>query len=592
MNRIVSHAILPLVLGALSALLLARALGGGFQLDDHFQRAKLLGFDPPSIQLFVFYDGDPEANRAQIEKGFLPWWSAEQLRHANFRYLSVLTMQLDYLLWPNQPWLMHLHSLLWLAALVSVAVLLYRQIHGAGAVSALAGLLYALDDAHSLPTAYLANRNALLATAFGTLAILCLVRTMQSQPDKSDLTGRPPWWLGPLCLALALASGEIGLCTLAYLVSASLFLDTSPIPRRVRTLAPYLAVTALWAAIYKVFNFGSSASGFYVDPLASPTEFLSLVASRGLLLLMGQWSPIPADLGSALAPGSTEMSFLLAIGAATSILLAIVLTPLLARSREARFWACGSILALCPVIATGPQNRLLFFVGIGAMALLAQLVQSAFSKTEQASYSGVRSLAIQAVAALLLLVHLAGGPALSQIFLATNEQANARMVRAIESAPQDSAISRQDLILINPPDPIYLVTSIPMSRFARGIPSPKRLRHLFNGKSNATVFREDERTLRVELESSLFPDSFSRYHRSTALSFRLNDTIATSGFRAVILSLDDNGDPNELRFRFDVPLEDESLRWVVFEDGAYHDWLPPAVGDQESLSAQPGIFDF
>ena len=34
-------------------------------------------------------------------------------------------MQLDYLLWPNGPFLMHLHSLLWLGALVVAAALLY-----------------------------------------------------------------------------------------------------------------------------------------------------------------------------------------------------------------------------------------------------------------------------------------------------------------------------------------------------------------------------------------------------------------------------------------------------------------------------------
>ena len=57
----------------------------------------------PAIHLFEFYDGDPEKNRELMDEGYLPWWTSEDLRHKNFRYVSVLTMQLDFLLWPELP---------------------------------------------------------------------------------------------------------------------------------------------------------------------------------------------------------------------------------------------------------------------------------------------------------------------------------------------------------------------------------------------------------------------------------------------------------------------------------------------------------
>jgi hypothetical protein len=47
-----------------------------------------------------------------MQSGSLPWWAAEEFRHANLRYLSTLTMMLDHFLWPDSPRLMHLHSLL------------------------------------------------------------------------------------------------------------------------------------------------------------------------------------------------------------------------------------------------------------------------------------------------------------------------------------------------------------------------------------------------------------------------------------------------------------------------------------------------
>ena len=40
-------------------------------------------------------------------------------------------MQLDYLLWPQQPGLRHMHSLLWLAALIYATAMLYRETLGA-----------------------------------------------------------------------------------------------------------------------------------------------------------------------------------------------------------------------------------------------------------------------------------------------------------------------------------------------------------------------------------------------------------------------------------------------------------------------------
>ena len=58
----------------------------------------------------------------------MPWWGSPDLHQAFLRYASTLTMMLDYRLWPNYPALMHLHSLLWLAAAVLAAALLYREV--------------------------------------------------------------------------------------------------------------------------------------------------------------------------------------------------------------------------------------------------------------------------------------------------------------------------------------------------------------------------------------------------------------------------------------------------------------------------------
>ena len=77
----------------------------------------------------------------------------------------------------------------------------------------------------------------------------------------------------------------------------------------------------------------------------------------------------------------------------------------------ARFGCAGALLSLLPIAATGPQNRLLFFVGLGSMALLAQIAQ----RLDLASAIRKRGGPLARVAAigfagLLLFIHLVLAP--------------------------------------------------------------------------------------------------------------------------------------------------------------------------------------
>lgn len=112
---------LPGAVAILAAIGMLPALTGGWQLDDYFQRATLLGYgDSKPINTFIQYI-DRAHNLSQMDFGTMPWWVSLDLHQAFLRYASTLTMMLDYRLWPNYPALMHLHSLLWLSAAVLAA---------------------------------------------------------------------------------------------------------------------------------------------------------------------------------------------------------------------------------------------------------------------------------------------------------------------------------------------------------------------------------------------------------------------------------------------------------------------------------------
>ena len=145
--------------------------------------------------------------------------------------------------------------------------------------------------------------------------------------------------------------------------------------------------------------------------------------------------------------------------------------------------------------------------------------------------------------------------------------------------------------MVNPPDYVYAVSAIPAVKRVAGAPSPRRLRALGGAPTPMEVERIDARTLRVRLDGGLFDLPFSRYFRSPALRFAAGDRVELSDFSVEVAGLNEAGDPADLLFRFGVPLEDASLRWLAWSDGAYRPWQPPAVGRSVRVRPPQGIFE-
>ena len=573
---------LPLVVAILAAIGMLPALTGGWQIDDYFQRVTLLGYgDSTPINTFIQYI-DRAHNLSQMDFGTMPWWGSPDLHQAFLRYASTLTMMLDYRLWPNHPALMHLHSLLWLSAAVLAAALLYREVMGATWVAGLAALMYALDGAHAVPAAYLANRNALIACCFGFLSVLAFVRWRK----HGRATTR---WLSVLMLALSLSAGEMGLATAAYLFSYALTVDRDGIRARLMRLLPHGAVLGAWALIYKLGNFGSHGSGFYVDPLHDPLGFAGSFCQRAAFLLMGQWSPLPAEMSMANAPGTSAFFHLSVFSFVVAAIVAVLFIPLVVRDRVARFWGLGALLSLVPIGAVGPENRLLGFVGLGSMALLAQLTQALFAGSFVASAPRVWKGFAWAATLLLLLIHLIAAPFLGIARIAYQANVSSRMKRAMASVPSDPQIASQDLVLINPPDHIYLVTAIWAVNRLDNLPMPRHMRALSTG-GTLEVTRVGPRSLQVRFPDGFFPTAFSRYLRSQNERFSVGQHFELPGLSVVVEALDARGDPEQVLYEFPVPLEDPSLRWMSWHDGVYVPWTPPASVRPRQFSPERGIF--
>lgn len=554
------------------------SLRAGLCADDYFHRAKLVGSRAfgelmgSPLDLFRFFNGDHERARRMMDLGFLPWWTYTGLKGAFWRPLTGLTHWVDYHLWPRDPLLMHVQSVLWYGALVAAAAAVYRRLHGATWLAGLAALLYAIDDAHGMPVGFLANRNALVAGTFGFLALYA--------HDRWRTSGwRAGAGLAPLLLAASLLAGEAGLATCGYLAAHALFLERGRRVSRALVLLPYAALVVAWRIVWNHLDCGVVDIGLYVDPLAEPGRYLAAVVRHAPVLLLGQWLVPPPEVAIFLGPTFSRLHW--GAAAAFVVLLAILLLPLLRRDRVARFWALGMVLAVLPICATFPADRLLFFVGLGAMGLLAQFLQGVFGRADWPPAGVPWRRTARVAGGVFIALHCVVAP-LALPIRAAFPDGGAMADRFGIQVAFDPSIEQQDLVLVNPPSVMHVAYFL-AEREERGLPAPRRVRALASGRQAVAVSRPDERTLVVRPARGFISWKFEELLRDERNPMVVGERVELTGLTIEVTALTEDGRPGEAVFRFAVPLEDTSLHWLCWGPEGFVSFALPAVGSDVVL---------
>ena len=436
---------LPLQVALIATLLTLPTLALGFHLDDHVHRFLFSGL-PGSAELLRAYEspfgianGEPAINHWQVEEGYAPYWIHPDLLISLLRPVSTLSHRIDAALWPASAPLQHAHSLFWHFALLLAAGLLYRGLLGGGTVAGLAALFYAFDHTHGFALGWIANRNAFIAGAFGVASLLCYVRG-RALPARPLLL-----LLSALLFGCAVFAGEGALAVFGYLLGFALFLDREP--GRFLWLAPHLLVFVGWRAAYTLLDRGARYSGLYIDPVREPMRFALAALERIPVLVLGQFGLPPAE-AHVFAPAPFSAA-IVALGVLASALLLYAALPLLRSDGRARFFAFGMFGSLVLACTTHPNNRLLVFVGIGAMGLLSQLWHAHAAQVA----SGFLGRVARGFVALAAGFHLVVSPLLlpfTALTIALTSQAEA----ATESALAGSA--GRELVIVTSPDYYYV----------------------------------------------------------------------------------------------------------------------------------------
>ncbi len=592
---------LPWHLAVLAMVLCAPSLSLGLQTDDLFHRAALI--NQPALpemsrspsELFVFFRGDSDATHEAIDRGLVPWWTSPELRLSFYRPLTGLTHWIDYQLWPESPALMHVHSLVWFGGLIALTGIFYRRVMGSAQIAGLAALLFAVDDAHNMPAVWIANRNAMIAMFFGVLALIA-----------HDKWRRENWKLGallaPFALLAGLLSGESAVATVGYLLGYALFLDRSSWVSRLRSLLPSVVVCASWWLIYKQMGHGTAGSAIYIDPGTESGRFACAVAERAPMLLCGQWL-FTADLWAALSVEAGRIMWLTAV--VLLVVISVVLTTLLRHSQGARLWTVGMMLAVLPCCAAFPADRLLMFVGLGGMGLLAQFLAAVSTNAHRLSPHGMWRWAVRMLWVGFVAVHLVLSPLL--LTLKTNyiKRIGQSIERTAASLPSGPAVRNQVFIIVNTPTAFNAQYGF-FTQSLAGREIPARMLSLASGVCPIEIHRQDDHTLVVRPQGGFFPvpgsacpgqeddaahfdlryacavfDGMFRDDRSMIRGQRIELTDVTVEIRSVT----EDGRPAEAVFRFVRVLEDPSFRWLEWKDGVYVTFAIPGVGETITLPA-------
>ncbi|MCH9685382.1 MAG: hypothetical protein K0V04_28360 [Deltaproteobacteria bacterium] len=546
---------------AIGLALRAPSLPSGFGMDDFAQLAMLEGVYPAERgiwDLFSFSSGDPQEVHTLMSRGSLAWWSHPQLKLSALRPLSSLLMWLDVQMFGHQALWHHAHTLLWWALmLLSAALLLRRLLPARWAMLAL--LLYALDECHTYPIGWLANRNAIVSATFAFLALYAHVR----HREDGWARGR---WLSVLGLMLSLAGGEYGLCILPFFVLYELLAAPGDRKSRARALIPMFVLFGVYVAIHRALGFGSFASNVYVDPLREPLAWLGIAKLRVPILVADMFLAIPTGK-LALYPKLMQAQAWL--GPAAGILLAFIVPAMWRRldatGRKRLVWLlAAAVLGIVPVASSFVSARLLLIPAIGGHAVVAALLLDAFDRIRDRAHRFRPWTLVRSTVALALFVAHVGLAS----YWGFEETRNIHRLNigtrqaSLMMQVDDTKVEQQRLVVLTAADPMTLLYPA-LVRWVEGHPLPRSWWVLSLAPKPHTLTRITDNAFEMEVvDGAMLTGPVEQLFRRPRFRFRPGQHVYLDGLTVTILKMKEYY-PQRVRFTFETSVDDPSLVFLL-----------------------------
>ena len=577
--RVFTQGRLLVLLAVIAVLVRLPVLLTPYVLDDHVQAAMVDGSFPVHRSPLDLYDFVDDGDRQiLLDRGIIPWWTHPQLTVRFLRPLSSALIYADHRLFGRSAVAGHAHSLLWWALATTVAYLLFRRLFGPR-IALLAGAAYAFSPAHSIPLVWVANREALVATALGTVALLFHLRWRESGRGS----GRAGAALGSAAFfAFAMLAGEYAACFGGYVLAIELTgaRRREALWKRGVGMLPFLVPALAYVGARAHLAYRAVGSGFYSDPILSPAAYLAGAPRRLVVLLADGWLTLDAD-----SFWSTASAWWLAILFVAGVGLSLVpirraIAGLDPPRRDAATWLLwGSLMALGPLLAVQPSVRLLGIPCIGACAVVGVLLEHAWFPAQAPPRRGVAELtALVAIA--LGFAHLLRAPVQQLLVMRLTsfieEFYDDRLAWVRRRAP-DLATTR--VVVVRADSAQTMLFAPFMLDEQKGVP-PERWFVLSYESRRALLLRTGPKTLDLVASTPkpLFPVGPNDLFRNEEMPVHEGDAMEVPGLKATILQIGEDGGPRRVRFDFDRDVDDPSLWFLAEGDFGFKEIVPPREG--------------
>lgn len=599
------------------------SMTSGFSADDYAQLAMLDGTYPVKRQpwdLYNFSDGSKREADILRHAGFFPWFTHPEVRLSMFRPLSSLLIALDHHLFGNDAFRFHVHSVLWwLGMLFAVAWLLGALLPRS--VASLALLFFTVDESHTVPFAWIANRCSLGATLFGALALLAYVRYR----ERGSLLAASGCFAA---FAFALAFGEYGLCFAPYVGVYELWRFVrarragehagmrliAALQRHALALWPAVVPCVIFLAIRHALGRGPLHSGVYVGPDGDPAGFAVLIAKRVPVLFADLFAAIPSEnwnfgnilLNPMYQRGWVSARWLWTAGpwrqahsaaGGVTMLLGAVVWWLVARklAREAErdpaharhepmthlpwlFW--GGMASLLTVVGSFPSSRLVIIAEIGMSALLAAAVVLCFRDLrERFAVARVRTSFTALAGAIVLAFHIIMPARFTHADSISVKLGSISARKAILTMEADKRrLPLQRLIVISA---LEYGTSIyiPLVLARHGRKPPRSCWTVSLAPGPHVLLRDSPNSFRIAPSDgyAMLANAPEELFADPNIPFKKGEVVDLGGMKITVL---ETAGPHiqEIRVETDVPFEDPSLHIVTPVITGIRRFVMPPIG--------------
>jgi hypothetical protein len=362
--------IAPVLIGVVGIVLLLPSLFAGFFGDDYNFYALIFNKDNQHIltnnlslhDLFTFLTGDTPRTQTLIDYGLIPWWIDKDMKAVFFRPLTEMTHLFDFYIL-QKPWLMHFHNLFWYGLLLWAVFHLYSTFTKIRPVAILGFLFFAVDATHAFTVAWIANRNAIIASFFIVVALIFHHKFRQEKHIRHQL-------FSLLFILFGLLSGEIALSIAPILFAYACFYEDRKQTTwfsSFQSLLPAALLIFLWLIFYKTSGFGAKSNGgYYLDAIGQPLQFIIMLFERLPAAINMQFQPLPAFHFPALETFNAISGWV--------IMATLIAGIWLIKNRLYNFCLSANLLSLIPVLSVEAQERNFMVAGIFSSLMLAAVL--------------------------------------------------------------------------------------------------------------------------------------------------------------------------------------------------------------------------